>query len=301
MTRTLPEDDAPRPPSAYSNGPEVPPTDPRSADLVARLRAAGCVFAEDEAAELLRAAQRAGRGDDWLERAVVERVAGRPLELVLGEVVFGGLRLVVAPGTFVPRVRTELLVDLALEALPSGARVLDLCGGVGAVAAVVAARRPDTTVVSTDLDERASACARANLAPYEGRAMVRTGDLYAALPPTLHRGFDVVVANAPYVPTERIAAMPREARDHEPLAALDGGVDGTDLQQRVVAGALDWLVDGGRVVVECAPAQLPVLRGALASAGFTAEARADDERGAHAVVGSATAASPRREAQRCGS
>ncbi|MDQ1104186.1 HemK family protein methyltransferase [Nocardioides zeae] len=253
--------------------------------LVSDLRAAGCVFAEEEAAELVCAAQRAGRGAAWLERAVAERVAGRPLELVVGEVVFGGLRLVVAPGTFVPRVRTELLAELALEMLPAGGRVLDLCGGVGAVAAVVAARRPDVTVVSADLDERATACARANLAPYGSRAQVHTGDLYAALPPTLHRAFDVVVANAPYVPTERIAAMPREAREHEPRVALDGGADGTVLQQRVVAGAPDWLVGDGRVVVECAPAQLPVLRDALGRAGFTAEPREDDERGAHAVVG----------------
>lgn len=255
------------------------------AALVSRLRAAGCVFAEEEAAELVRAAQRSERGAAWLERAVAERVAGRPLELVVGEVHFGGLRLVVAPGTFVPRVRTELLAALALEALPVGGRVLDLCGGVGAVAAVVAARRPDVTVVSADLDERATACARANLAPYGSRAQACTGDLYAALPPALHRAFDVVVANAPYVPTGRIAAMPREAREHEPLAALDGGVDGTELQQRVVAGAPDWLVAGGRVVVECAPAQLAVLRDALERAGFGAEVREDDERGAHAVVG----------------
>lgn len=253
--------------------------------LVSRLRAAGCVFAEEEAAELLRASQKAGRGDEWLERAVAARVAGRPLELVVSEVVFGGLRLAVAPGTFVPRVRTELLADLVLEALPAGGRVLDLCGGVGAVAAVVAARRPDVTVVSADLDERASVCARANLAPYGSRARVHTGDLYAALPPTLLRAFDVVVANAPYVPTDRIAAMPREAREHEPLAALDGGADGTELQRRVVAGAPDWLVVDGRIVVECAPAQLPALRDALGRAGFTAEPREDDERGAHAVVG----------------
>lgn len=252
---------------------------------MARLRAAGCVFAEDEAAELVRASRRDGRGDAWLERAVVERVAGRPLELVVGEVVFAGLRLAVAPGTFVPRVRTELLAELALEDLPVGARVLDLCGGVGAVAAVVAVRRPDVTVVSADLDERASACARANLAPYGDRARVVTGDLYDAVPPGLHRGFDVVVANAPYVPTGRISAMPREAREHEPLVALDGGADGTDLQRRVVAGAPDWLAEGGRVVVECAPAQLAVLRDALARVGFTAVPREDDERGAHAVVG----------------
>ncbi|HEY1133702.1 MAG TPA: hypothetical protein VGE77_03940, partial [Nocardioides sp.] len=120
MTRTLAGDEGPARPSAYSTLAE----DPGLPALVARLRAAGCVFAEEEAAELLLAARSRPDGGTWLERAVTERVVGRPLELVVGRVAFGGLRLAVAAGTFVPRVRTELLAEVALEGLPAGGRVL---------------------------------------------------------------------------------------------------------------------------------------------------------------------------------
>lgn len=264
------------------------------------LGAAGCVFALDEADELLGAAARPGRGAAWLGSALARRVAGEPLELLVGEVVFGGLRLAVAPGVFVPRARTELLVELALEGLPDGGRVVDLCGGVGAVAALVAHRRADAQVVTSDVDERASACARTNLAAYGPRASVRTGDLYAALPPALRGRVDVVVANAPYVPTDRIADLPREARVHEPRRALDGGADGTELQRRVVAGVAPWLRDDGRVVVECAPDQVPVLAAALAGAGLAVATREDDERGALAVVGWRGAAGDRGRGRAAG-
>ena len=135
--------------------------------LVERLRAAGCVFAEDEAALLL--------GEfpgDALEAAVARRVGGEPLELVLGFVEFAGLRLAVAQGVFVPRRRTELVARLAIEALPPGGRLADLCCGVGAIAALVASQRPDAVVVAADVDPAAVAVASGNLAPFGAAALV---------------------------------------------------------------------------------------------------------------------------------
>ena len=206
--------------------------------VVARLRAAGCVFAEDEARLLLEAA--VGPSSRSL---VARRAAGEPLEQVLGWAAFDGLRLVVEPGVFVPRRRTELLVRLADAALaacraraPSGRDglpvVVELCCGVGAVAAALLRRRPRLDVVAADLDPVAVRCARRNLGE---RATVVGGDLFAELPARLRGRVDVLVANAPYVPTAAIATMPPEARLHEPVLALDGGADGLDLHRRIAA------------------------------------------------------------------
>jgi release factor glutamine methyltransferase len=211
----------------------------RVSELVARLRAAGSVFAEDEARLLLAAAE----GAD-LERLVARRVRGEPLEHVLGWVEFAGHRVVVQPGVFVPRRRSELLLREALAAHPSIA--VELCCGAAAIASVLAAELPTSAVFAADLDPNAVACARRNLRPDH----VFAGDLYAALPGELRGRVDVLVANAPYVPTAEIPLMPREAREHEAPMALDGGVDGLEVQRRIVTEAPAWLADGGVLIVE---------------------------------------------------
>jgi release factor glutamine methyltransferase len=250
-------------------------------DLVARLRAAGCVFAEDEA-RLLREAAAEGRN---LEDLAGRRVAGEPLEHLLGWGEFCGLRLAVDPGVFVPRSRTALLVEQALRALPrAGAGrpvVVDLCCGCGAVGAALLATRPDLDLHAADVDPAAVRCARRNLPPDR----VHEGDLYAALPRSLARRVDVLVANAPYVPTDDIALMPPEARDHEPMTALDGGGDGLKILRRVVAGAPEWLRGGGTLLVESSSRQAAVLIAAMAGEGLAATVVHDDDTGGTAVVG----------------
>ena len=179
----------------------------------------------------------------------------------------------------------ELLVEVVVG-LPA-ARVLDLCCGSGAIGAAVAARvrrRGDEAEVwAADVDPVAVACARQNLPPDR----VLRGDLYDALPVDLRGSFDVVAVNAPYVPTDAIATMPPEARDHEPRAALDGGADGVDLHRRVAAGARDWLRPGGTLVVETSRRQAPLTLAALVDAGLAGRVVTDDEREATAVVGTA--------------
>ena len=194
-----------------------------------RLRAAGCVFAEEEAALLTEAAPDA----EALEALVRRREASEPLEPLVGWVDFCGLRLAVEPGVFVPRQRTALLVGEAAALLGPGDVVVDLGCGTGAVGAAVAAAVPGVEVYAVDVDPAAVACARRNLPPDR----VLEGDLYDPLPAALRGEVAVVVANAPYVPTEAIALMPREARDHEHRVALDGGPDGLAVQRRVVDGA----------------------------------------------------------------
>lgn len=246
-------------------------------EVVARLRAAGCVFAEDEAA-LMRAE---AAGPDHLAALVARRVGGDPLEQVLGWVAFAGRRLAVAPGVFVPRRRTELLVRLALDG--PCAVVVDLCCGVGAVAAAVRASRPGAVVHAVDVDPVAVGLARRN-AP---GAVVHAGDLDAPLPLALRGAVDVITACAPYVPSDAVALMPPEAREHEPRRALDGGADGLDVVRRIAALAPGWLAPGGRVVLEVGTTQVEAASAGLEAAGLATAAVADEELGAVAVVGRA--------------
>ncbi len=125
------------------------------------------------------------------------------------------------------------------------------------------------------------ACARRNLPA----AAVHEGDLFAALPPGLRGRVDVLVANAPYVPTAAIGLMPPEARDHEPAVALDGGDDGLAVLRRIVTGAPDWLAPGGALLFETGTAQAPVAADAVRAAGLTPRVVEDAERGATVVVG----------------
>lgn len=216
--------------------------------------------AEEEAALLLREAP----DPDALDAMVARRVAGEPLEQVVGFAEFCGLRIAVAPGVFVPRQRSTALVHRAVPGLQAGDVVVDLCCGTGALGAAVAAAVPGVEVHAADVDPAAVACARRNL------PRVHQGDLYDALPDELRGRVAVVVANAPYVPTGAIATMPPEARDHEHRVALDGGADGLDVQRRVIAGAPEWLAPGGRVLVESSERQAPVSAALMAAAGLDA-------------------------------
>lgn len=214
------------------------------------------------------------------------RLAGTPLEQVLGWAEFHGLRIRVVPGVFVPRLRTTLLVDVALRRLAAAAApapvVLDLCCGSGAAGAAVEHALPGSVVCAADLDPRAVACARTNLAD---PARVFEGDLFAALPGSLRGAFDVILANAPYVPTDEMAFMPQEARDHEPDTALDGGSDGLRLQARVAAEAPEWLAAGGLLVIETSERQADRTRALFDPALFETEVLRSDEADATAVAG----------------
>ncbi|PRY40597.1 putative protein N(5)-glutamine methyltransferase [Umezawaea tangerina] len=246
--------------------------------IVAVLRAAGCVFAEDEARLLVEAATTPAE----LAAMVDRRVGGLPLEHVLGWAEFCGLRVAVDPGVFVPRQRTELLVRQAASLAPSGAVVVDLCCGSGAVGAVLARLVDDIDLHAADVDPAAVACARRNIAADR----VHEGDLYAALPAGLRGRVDLLVCNAPYVPTAAIGTMPPEAREHEPLVALDGGPDGTDVHRRVAADAALWLAPGGHLLVEAGKRQAPVTAAAFARSGLVPCVVTSDELDATVVIGS---------------
>ncbi|HKH09118.1 MAG TPA: putative protein N(5)-glutamine methyltransferase [Agromyces sp.] len=262
--------------------------------LVHRLRAAGCVFAEDEARLLQEAVAGESESDaaGRLERLVRRRVDGEPLEQVLGWAEFEGLRILLEPGVFVPRRRTGFLARhasrLAVEAAHRRGRqpvVVDLCCGAGAIGAVVAAAlAPDRVeLVAADLDPAAVRAARRNLEPLG--ALVLAGDLFAALPTALRGRIDVLAVNAPYVPTAAVTTMPAEARDHEARMALDGGSHGLDVHRRVAASAALWLAPGGHLLVETSERQADGTRALVEAGGLESHIERDESQDATVVIG----------------
>ena len=246
---------------------------------MARLRAAGCVFAEDEAALLIATA----RSPEELDAMVERRAAGLPLEQVLGWAEFCGLRIAVDPGVFVPRRRTEFLVQQAAALARPGAIVVDLCCGAGAVGAALAAAVAHAEVHGADVDPAAVRCARRNVP-----GQVYQGDLYQALPARLRGRVAIVAANVPYVPTGEIAFLPPEARAHEPRVALDGGPDGLDVLRRVAAGAPGWLAPGGHLLIETSERQASLAAAAFRASGLSPRIATSADLGATVLIGTRT-------------
>lgn len=203
-------------------------------DAAERLRAAGSVFAEDEARLL--------GGDEAL---IERRIAGERLEHVLGWVEFCGLRLAVDPGVFIPRPQTEALAAQAASLQPELA--VDLFAGCGAIACVVKARNPGARVIAGELDPAALACARRNGERFG--VEVVASDVDDGLPAKLEGKVDVLTANVPYVPT---AELPYVPHDGEPAAALDGGPEGLDWIHKAATAARRWLRPGGTLLIEVA-------------------------------------------------
>lgn len=214
--------------------------------------------AEEEAALLLAAAADPG----VLEALVRRRTAGEPLAWLVGGVDFCGLRVQVDPGVYVPRWQTEAMAERAASLLPAEGVAVDICTGAGAVAAVLQARRPAATVLATDIDPAAVACARAN------GVEALLGDLDAALPAARRGAVDVITAVVPYVPTGELAFLPRDVVAFEPRLALDGGRDGVEVLSELVARSNPWLRPGGWLLVEIGGRQAVPITTAMRAAGF---------------------------------
>ncbi|MCO4255292.1 putative protein N(5)-glutamine methyltransferase [Pseudarthrobacter cellobiosi] len=260
------------------------------AGIAERLRSAGCVFAEEEARLLLTAVS----GPAEIAAAVERRVAGYPLEHILGWAEFCGLRIELDAGVFVPRRRTGLLVNEAAALLSADPMqegkdglepsvVVDLCCGSGAVGAAIAYSIAGLELHAADIDPAAVACARRNIGSVGGE--VHQGDLFDALPPAVKGRIRVLAVNAPYVPTGAIDSMPHEARDHEPLWSLDGGTDGLEFHRRVAAVANEWLRPGGHLIIETSERQSAATSSILAHAGFAVRIVRSEELDGTVVVG----------------
>jgi release factor glutamine methyltransferase len=202
------------------------------------------------------------------ETLVARRARRTPVWQILGRREFWSLDVDVDARVLTPRPETEMLVELAVRLAPAGGVVVDAGTGSGAIAVAVARERPDLRVLAIDVDRSALAVAARNrrrLAP--GVALVRASWLSACAPASV----DVVVANPPYVPDAVLETLDPEVRDHEPVRALAGGVDGLRETRRLVAAAADVLVPGGWLVVEIGDGQAAPARALCAGPAWWPE------------------------------
>jgi release factor glutamine methyltransferase len=220
-----------------------------------RLSGAGCVAAGEETEEMLAAAPDTETLLAWVSR----REDGEPLAWITGRLIFCGQSIHVDPGVYVPRMQTEELAARAANRLRAGGRAADLCTGTGAVGCHLSTVVPDATVVGSDIDARAAACARRN------GLRVLVGDLDGGL---ADDSFDVVTAVTPYVPTDQLRWLPADVQRYEPRSALDGGPDGLQFVRRLVEGAARLLRSGGWLLTEIGGDQHTAVESILAGAGF---------------------------------
>ncbi len=218
-----------------------------------------------------------------VDAMVARRLAGEPLQYVLGRWSFRSLDLMVDHRVLIPRPETEVVAGLAVDALPPAVRgstplAVDLGTGSGAIALSMVAEHPTVEVIGTDVDAAALAVARANatgVGSREGRRVtLRSGSWFEALPPEVAGRIDVIVSNPPYVADDE--PLPPEVADWEPAGALRGGPDGLDAVRQLVAGAPSWLAPGGTLVVELAPTQAAAALDLAERAGLRS-ARIEDD------------------------
>lgn len=232
---------------------------PVATRLAEMLTRAGCVAADDEAAELLDAAA----GDQTKLLALVHRrLRGEPLAWVTGQAAFGELMLFVEPGTYVPRWQSLELAARAGARLPEAGRAIDVCTGSGAIAAAMQRCRPTASVVATDTDPSAVACARVN------GVDALCGDLFDPVPSGFEGTTDVVVAVVPYVPTSALEFLPHDVGRFETLSHYDGGPDGTDVLRRAIAGAPKFLRPGGALLLEIGGNQADLVEAQMDQLGY---------------------------------
>lgn len=211
-------------------------------------------------------------------RPLVKRRGDRePLQHLVGETDFAGLKLKVDRRALVPRPETEMLVTLLVERLvPPPRRVLDLGTGSGAIALGLARAWPEADVQAVDVDGEALALARENAAANGLGARVRfaQADWFAAIP--ADERFDLIVSNPPYLSESEVAAAQPEVRDHEPRHALTPGGDGTSALRLILAEARRRLAPGGLLACETGVGQHAELQRIAAELGFVrAESRPD--------------------------
>ena len=207
-----------------------------------------------------------------LRELILRRLAREPVAYIAGKRGFHalGLDLHVDPRVLIPRPETEHLVDWLLAGLPfapSPVHVLDIGTGSGAIALAIKHARRDVLVTACDRSDDALAVAGDNATRLGLELTLLRSDLLAAVPrPEL--GFDAIAANLPYIPTADIADLQPEVRRFEPHLALDGGPDGLDLVQRLIADSPPFLAPGARLLLEIGAGQAEATRAALAQRGF---------------------------------
>ncbi len=216
--------------------------------------------------QLITQSERALTGDEAarLDALVQRRIQGEPIAYIVGEREFFGLPFKVAPGVLIPRPDTELIVELTLERLPQGGRLLDMGTGSGAIAVACAHTRKDARVTALDLSDDALAIARANAAANGATVRFLRSDWFAALG---GEGFDIIASNPPYIAAGDVHLSQGDLR-FEPAGALTDHADGLAALRCIIDGAPAHLAPGGWLLLEHGYDQAGAVRALLAARGF---------------------------------
>lgn len=199
------------------------------------------------------------------EIAVQKRAEHIPLQYIIGEQEFMGLRFKVNSNVLIPRQDTETLVEQVLKIVKPGMKVLDLCTGSGCVLISVLKNAPELTGMGSDISKTALLVVKKNAKLHEVDAEWVRSDLFDNITET----FDVIMANPPYIPTGEILSLMPEVRDFEPENALDGGADGLDFYRKIAGQVKDYLNPGGYVYMEIGYDQGEAVSELMRNAGFT--------------------------------
>ena len=212
---------------------------------------------------------------DAAERMAARRLQHEPVSRILGRRWFHGLEFEIDPSTLDPRPETETLVEGVLTRLRERAfaepvRILDLGAGSGAILIALLAALPTATGVGTDISPQALDVARRNASKHgvADRADFRNADWFVGVDPAT---YDVIVSNPPYIPSHEVAVLDRDVRDFDPLAALDGGLDGLDAYRTLTAGAAAYLAPAGMLVMEVGAGQAEAVARLCEVTGLVAE------------------------------
>lgn len=199
------------------------------------------------------------------EIAVQKRAEHIPLQYIIGEQEFMGLRFKVNSNVLIPRQDTETLVEQVLKVVKPGMKVLDLCTGSGCVLISVLKNAPELTGMGSDISKTALLVAKENAKLHEVDAEWVRSDLFDNITET----FDVIMANPPYIPTGEILSLMPEVLDFEPENALDGGADGLDFYRKITEQVKDYLNPGGYVYMEIGYDQGEAVSELMRNAGFS--------------------------------
>lgn len=212
---------------------------------------------------------------DELDALAKRRISGEPMQYILGYVEFYELKINVGPGVLIPRPETELLVEQVIKDRAQNTEdreqskmdILDLCTGSGCIGLALAKCLSSAMVYGVDRSEAALEYAKKNK---EENSITNIkfyqGDLYE---PVKGMRFDLIVSNPPYIAAEEIRELQIEIREHEPIAALNGGIDGLDFYRRILAEAPQYLKAGGMVVLEIGINQAQGIKQLAEDAGFS--------------------------------
>lgn len=198
------------------------------------------------------------------EIALKKRAEHIPLQYIVGETEFMGLKFKVNSSVLIPRQDTETLVEEALKVVKPGMKVLDLCTGSGCIIVSILHNVPEVEGYAIDISKQALNVAKENAKLNDVPIVFERSDVFDNVTGT----YDVIVSNPPYIPTQEIVRLMPEVQEFEPIEALDGKEDGLYFYQKIIAESKEYLNTEGKLLFEIGYDQGEAVSAMMREAGF---------------------------------